>query len=138
MRDLNRRRATVVDLAPGGLLDPVIRRRLRETDAVGGEGTARRVRRRVAEFKPALAGLESADQALALDAVRDWAVAGFIGDALMEMAEAADVSGPMFRRLFDAYCRLQRIKAERRGELRAALTTLPPADNPLAAFGGMR
>lgn len=133
-----RARAAVVDVAPPRALDTPTKRVLRGTKSVGAEGSARKLSRRSGPFRKALAGLPELEASLGLDAARDWATAGLLADAILELMQDADVVGPMFRRLFDAWARLQRMKADRRSELRPLLAKLTDDSDPIAALLGAR
>jgi hypothetical protein len=114
-------RAAVLDMAPRGSLDQPTKRVLRRTTAVGAEGTSRKVSRRVGAIAEAVAMLDPEARVLAQDAGRDWVTCGLLADAVLEILADLDVGGPMFRRLFDAWLRLQALKGERRAELAPVL-----------------
>lgn len=129
-----RARAAVLDLAPPGALDSPVRRALRQTKAVGAEGSARKLSRRSGPFRDALVELAAPEASLGLDATRDWATAGLLADAILELMEGMDLSGPLWRRLFDSWTRLQRIKADRREELKPLLAKVAEGDDLLASL----
>lgn len=133
-----RTRAAVLDLESAGVLDAPVKRALRQTRGVGREGTGRKVARRSAGFREALAKLPPLEAKLAEDAARDWIVGGLLADAILELLEDMDVRGPLWRRLFDAYTRLMRIKSDRREELRPLLAKLADDDDPIGALLGAR
>jgi hypothetical protein len=132
-----RARAAILDQEAASVLSPPVKRVLRLTKSVGSEGSARKVTRRSGPFREALAGLDAPTSTLGLDAARDWATAGLLADAVLELLQGADVSGKLWRRLFDAWCCLQRLKEARRGELMPLLAKAAEGDDPFGIRGGL-
>jgi hypothetical protein len=126
-------RAAVLDLAPADAkLDPATKRVLRQTRAVGSEGTGRKVARRTEAIRESLSSLPGPDSLVGADAARDWAACGLLADATLELMQDADMRGAQWRRLFDCWCRLLRLKAERRAELGPLLERAKRGDDPIS------